>query len=78
MHDAGDAVAAADGEQGVEIGDVRLLDRHLCRVEYGRERAGTAPDHDAALAPVEQCAHGVRPDEAEAAGDENHRVSLLG
>lgn len=70
-------MAVADREQGFAIGDVRLLHLHPRSSEYGRELTGTALDHNAVFAQVEQRSHGVGSDEAETSGDEDHRVSFL-
>ncbi|GES29814.1 hypothetical protein San01_23010 [Streptomyces angustmyceticus] len=76
VHDARDVVAVADREQGIAIGDVRLLDRHPRSGEYGGEFTGAALDHHAVFAQVEERSYGMGSDEAETSGDEDHDVSF--
>ena len=71
MDDAGDRVPVADGADGVEVGQVRLLDRHAPLEE--RRRGGPAvPGDNDRLAEVGERERRVCTDRAEPARDEDH------
>ena len=71
---AGDLVPVADGAKGVEVGQLRLLDRHA-PLEEGRRRRLAVPGDDDLLAQVGERERRVGADRAEPAGDEDHRVT---
>ena len=74
VDDPGDLVPVADGENGVEVGQVRLLDRHP-PLEEGRRRGPAVPGDDDLLAQVGERERRMGADRAEPAGDEDHRVT---
>ena len=75
VHDAGDLVPLADVEERRLVRGVQRLDDDpavgLAGEVLGQVGGPVRGEHDR-FAQVEQCPCGVRPDRAQAAGDENH------
>ena len=75
MDDPGDLVPISDGAKGVEVGKVRLLDRHAS-LEEGRRCGSAVPADDDGLAQVDQRQRGVGAERAEPAGEHSAHRSL--
>jgi hypothetical protein len=72
MDDAGDLVPLADLQERRQVGEVGLLGDDPLAVQLRWWLRGAALDEHAGLTQVEQRTYGVRPDEPQAAGYQNH------
>jgi hypothetical protein len=74
VHDLADVVAGAEGEEGVPVGDVEVLDGDPAGEERRDLGAAVGGDDDL-MSELEERACGVGADHAEPAGDEDHRTT---
>jgi hypothetical protein len=77
MDDTGDVVALPDTQEPRAVIEIKWLDDQAFAElgpEEGRQLAGTVLGNDTSISHIQQSASGVRADEAEPAGDQDHDV----
>jgi len=73
VDDAGDLVPGAGPEQGAQVGNVTPFDLNWRAETPSRQLGRTALQEHAFLARVQQGLHGMRANETESAGYQDHR-----